>query len=194
VISSAVTTDSVLHTDAVRVLRDWQAPDGEQDLLRLDYLDHLDARPDGVWRSCRPAHITASALVVDAEAGRVLLTLHPKVGLWLQLGGHCEPEDTTLAGAALREAREESGIADGLTLFGEGPVKLDRHAVRCAGKDQPENTHLDVQYLVVAPADAVATISEESLDLRWFPWDALPADTDVSVRRLAEMARSALQH
>ncbi|WP_236652049.1 NUDIX hydrolase [Streptacidiphilus neutrinimicus] len=183
---------SALHADAVRTLSSWEAPDPEQDLLRHDYLAHLDARADGVWRSCRPAHITASALVVDAEHGRVLLTLHPKVGRWLQLGGHCEPEDTTLAAAALREAREESGISEGLALVGEGPAKLDRHAVRCAGKDQPENTHLDVQYLIVAPADAVAQISEESLDLRWFPWDGLPTDTDASVRRLTELARITL--
>ena len=40
----------------------------------------------------------------------MLLTLHRKVGRWLQLGGHCEPADTTLAGAALREATEESGL------------------------------------------------------------------------------------
>ncbi|WP_236654173.1 NUDIX hydrolase [Streptacidiphilus anmyonensis] len=184
---------SALHADAVRTLSAWKAPDPEQDLLRHDYLAHLDARVDGVWRSCRPAHITASALVVDAENRRVLLTLHPKVGRWLQLGGHCEPEDPTLAEAALREAREESGIVDGLTLIGEGPAKLDRHAVRCAGKDQPENTHLDVQYLVLAPTDAVARISEESLDLRWFPWDGLPVDTDASVRRLTELAGLALR-
>lgn len=180
-----------LHEDVVRTLRDWDAPDAEQDLLRQDYLDHLEQREDGVLRSCRPAHITASALVVDAERGRVLLTLHPKVGRWLQLGGHCEPEDTTLAGAALREAVEESGIGDGLTVSGP-PVKLDRHAVRCAGRDQPENTHLDIQYLVLAPADAVATISEESLDLRWFDFDALPVPTDDSVRRLTAMARQLL--
>jgi 8-oxo-dGTP pyrophosphatase MutT (NUDIX family) len=182
-----------LHADVVRVLREWDAPDASQDLLRHDYLDHLDARPDGVWRSCRPAHITASALVVDVERGRVLLTLHPKVGRWLQLGGHCEPEDPTLAEAALREAREESGIAEGLTLVGDGPVKLDRHAVRCAGRDQPENTHLDVQYVVTAPADALARISEESLDLRWFPFEALPELTDTSVRELAARAQHALR-
>lgn len=191
--NAGLTSLSSLHTDAVRALSSWQAPDAEQDLLRQDYLAHLDARVDGVWRSCRPAHITASALVVDAEGGRVLLTLHPKVGRWLQLGGHCEPEDATLVEAALREAREESGIDEGLTVIGEGPAKLDRHAVRCAGKDQPENTHLDVQYLVLAPTDAVATISEESLDLRWFPWDQLPADTDASVRRLTELAKLALR-
>jgi 8-oxo-dGTP pyrophosphatase MutT (NUDIX family) len=186
---------STLHDDAVHVLRTWSAADEEQDLLRRDYLDHLLERPDGVWRSCRPAHITASALVVDVERGRVLLTLHPKVGRWLQLGGHCEPEDATLGAAALREATEESGIGSGLTLFPAAapvPVKLDRHAVHCAGRDHPENTHLDVQYLVTAPADAVERISEESLDLRWFGFDALPEPTDRSVRELTARAQKLL--
>jgi 8-oxo-dGTP pyrophosphatase MutT (NUDIX family) len=194
-VSDQLFQPDLLHTDARRVLQGWAAPDRDQEQLRRDYLDHLEARPDGVWRSCRPAHITASALVVDVERGRVLLTLHPKVGLWLQLGGHCEPGDRSLAETALREATEESGIASGLTVLpgsGPAPVKLDRHAVRCAGKDQPENTHLDVQYLVTAPAGAVAEISDESLDLRWFGFDALPDLTDGSVRELAAHAQKLL--
>ncbi|MGF1431760.1 NUDIX hydrolase [Kitasatospora sp. LaBMicrA B282] len=184
----------MMHADAVRALTAWTADGAEQEQLRRDYLDHLAAHQDGLWRSCLPAHITASALVVDRVAGRVLLTLHPKVGRWLQMGGHCEPGDDTLAAAALREAVEESGIAELRLAAGEGeggplPVKLDRHQVRCAGKDRPENTHLDVQYLALAPAGARELISEESLDLRWFGYDELPADTDRSVRELVALAR-----
>ncbi|MFD7596369.1 NUDIX hydrolase [Kitasatospora sp. NPDC059812] len=181
-----------LHADAVRTLTGWRPADEEQDRLRLDYLAHLAEQPEGLYRSCLPAHITASAAVVDPAAGRVLLTLHPKVGIWLQMGGHCEPDDRDLASAALREAVEESGIPDLSLLEVDGvpvPAKLDRHLVRCTGKDRPENTHLDVQYIAVAPAGAQALISEESLDLRWFDYDRLPELTDHSVRDLVARAR-----
>ncbi|MET7404644.1 NUDIX hydrolase [Streptomyces parvulus] len=163
-----------LHDDAVLVLKDHQG----QDELRQVYLDHLAAHPDGLWKACGAGHVTASALVVDPSRGRVLLTLHKKLRMWLQMGGHCEPGDGTLARAALREATEESGI-DGLTLAPGGPVRLDRHHTPCAW-------HLDVQYAAVAPAGAVEAISDESLDLRWFPYAEVADFADESVVRLLE--------
>lgn len=168
-----------LHSDAVRVLTSWTAPCPDQDEVRRDFLDHLARHPDGVWRRCRPGHITASALVVNAARTEVLLTLHRKLKAWLQVGGHCEPADSSLAAAVLREATEESGI-EGLALS-RGPVQLDRHRVPC----HPEGSwHLDVEYLAFAPEGAVPRISDESDDLRWFPVDALPESTDHVVRSL----------
>ncbi len=174
-----------LHEDAARVLKEWPAPAPDQEQLRLAYLDHLAAHPDGMWKPCGDGHITASALVIDPSRGRVLLTLHKKLRMWLQMGGHCEPEDATLADAALREAREESGIARGLTLLPGGPVRLDRHHTPCAW-------HLDVQYAALAPEGATEAISDESLDLRWFPYDEVPDVADESVVRLVERTRALL--
>ncbi|MEU9500857.1 NUDIX hydrolase [Streptomyces sp. NPDC048196] len=174
-----------LHADAARVLKEWPAPSPDQEQLRLDYLDHLAAHQDGMWKPCKDGHLTASALVIDPAGGRVLLTLHRKLEMWLQMGGHCEPEDASLADAALREAREESGIARGLTLLPGGPVRLDRHRTPCA-------VHLDVQYAALAPEGAVAAISDESLDLRWFGYDEVPAVADTSVVRLVERVRAVL--
>ncbi|MFF7392356.1 NUDIX hydrolase [Streptomyces scabiei] len=169
-----------LHDDAVLVLKSYE----DQAELRQVYLDHLAAHPDGMWKACGAGHITASGLVIDPERGRVLLTLHRKLRMWLQMGGHCEPGDTSLADSALREATEESGIA-GLTLLPGGPVRLDRHHTPCAW-------HLDVQYSALAPADAVEAISDESLDLRWFAYDEVPTVADDSVVRLLEATRARL--
>jgi 8-oxo-dGTP pyrophosphatase MutT (NUDIX family) len=180
-----VDTFRVLHADAVATLENWTAPDAEQEKLRQHYLQHLAQHPDGMWRSCRPEHITASALVIDASGTRILLTLHKTVGRWLQLGGHCEPGDTTLAGAALRESAEESGLPD-LTIA-PAPLQLSRHQILagpCA------NTfHLDVQFLVTATADTNYTVSDESHALAWFPINAPPPDPDPTVQHLATKAR-----
>jgi 8-oxo-dGTP pyrophosphatase MutT (NUDIX family) len=169
-----------LHDDAVLVLKEYE----DQGELRQVYLEHLRAHPDGMWKACADGHITASALVVDPERERVLLTLHRKLRMWLQMGGHCEPADATLAEAALREATEESGIA-GLTLLPGGPARLDRHHTPCAW-------HLDVQYAAVAPPGSLEMISEESLDLRWFGYDEVADVADGSVVRLLEATRARL--
>ncbi|MER6246194.1 NUDIX hydrolase [Streptomyces griseorubiginosus] len=171
-----------LDDDAVLVIKGYEG----QEELRQAYLDHLAAHPDGVWKACRAGHVTASALVIDPSRGQVLLTLHKKLRMWLQMGGHCEPADTSLEAAALREATEESGVA-GLTLLPGGPVRLDRHPIPA-----PCNCHFDVQYAALAPAGAVEKISEESLDVRWFAYDEVADVADESVVRLLEATRARL--
>lgn len=171
-------TPDHLTGSCLTTLNAWIAPDRAQDDLRRRYLAHLAAHPaDGWSRSCTGAHLTASSLIVAAGAGvpvRVLLTLHRRIGRWLQTGGHLEPADASLEAAALREAVEESGIAD-LELDPD-PLLLSRHAVRCGPVDPCY--HLDVQYLVRAVAGAQPVRSEESADLRWFPATDHPADDD----------------
>ena len=51
----------------------------------------------------------------------------------------------------------------------------------------------DGKVLAVAPADARHVISDESDDLAWFDVDALPAETDDSVRELIAAARTRLR-
>ncbi len=162
---------SGLHADALAVLTSWTPPTPAQAALRGRYVEHLRAHPDGLARECRPDHVTASTVVLSADRTQVLLTLHAKAQRWFQLGGHCEPGDTTLAGAALREATEESGLS-GLRISSY-PVHLDEHVVPFCGSGADVH-HLDVRFLAIAPQGAAHAVSDESIDVRWWPVDALP--------------------
>ncbi|MGW4483565.1 NUDIX hydrolase [Amycolatopsis sp. NPDC004368] len=173
-----------LHSDAVSVLSAWAPSLGSQESLRQAFLGFLASREDTVQRSCAAGHLTASAVVLDSTGTQVLLTLHPRVGRWLQLGGHCEPSDASVAAAALREATEESGMT-GLEIGAE-PVHLDVHPITCS-LGVPTR-HFDVRYVVRAPAGASPIRSDESDDLRWWPVDALPAGSE----DLAELVTAAV--
>ena len=174
-----------VRDSAIELLTEWDAPDDGQDALRQAVLGFLYAREDACERACVPGHITASALVVSAAGDEVLLTLHPRLGRWVQLGGHCEPADTDIVAAAMREATEESGI-EGLRI--EAPLgAIHVHALTCS-LGVPTR-HLDLQFIARAPKDAAIAISDESLDLRWWPVDALPDGVDAAVAHLVAVVR-----
>ncbi len=179
---------SGLHVDALSCLTTWHAPTPAQETLRAAYVDHLRAHPDGLDRSCRPDHVTASTLVLSPDGDQVLLTHHAKARAWFQFGGHVEPSDLTLSGAALREVTEESGLTT-LELDPE-PVHLDTHEVPfCGGTG---TRHLDVRFLAIAdPKDGAHTVSEESTDVRWWPVSALPSD-EASLHELIDLGRRRL--
>ncbi|CAJ1584853.1 NUDIX hydrolase [[Mycobacterium] wendilense] len=173
-----------LRDSVIAALTDWAAPDPEQDALRHAVLSFVLAREDACERACVPGHITASVAVLDHTGSQVLLTLHPRIGRWVQLGGHCEPEDTDIVAAALREGAEESGIA-GLRIA-PNLVAVHVHPVTCS-LGVPTR-HLDLQFVAHAPADAEIAVSDESLDLRWWPVTALPPDTDHALAHLVSRA------
>jgi 8-oxo-dGTP pyrophosphatase MutT (NUDIX family) len=173
-----------LRASVLRTLTDWPAPDPAQDTLRHAVAAFVAARHDACERACEPGHITASAAILDHTGSRVLLTLHPRLGRWVQLGGHCEPEDVDIAAAALREATEESGVA-GLRID-PVPVALHVHPLTCS-LGVPTR-HLDIQFVARAPAGAQIAISNESLDLRWWPVHDLPPDADDALHHLVSVA------
>lgn len=155
----------------------------EQGIVRT-ITDYVAAHPRCFERDEHSGHITGSALVVSPDMTQVLLTLHRKLGLWLQLGGHCDG-DPEVHRTALREAQEESGLPHlgflrwehALTdrakpsLAGPArPFDLDFHAIPARKQDQA-HIHYDIRYLIVGDPRAKLGMTDESNDLRWFTID-----------------------
>lgn len=176
-----------LHAHAATLLSHWEPTSTAATDARERTLELLTAGPVSVTREHKPGHVTASALILDPTGERVLLCLHGKFHRWVQLGGHCEPGDLTLAGAALREATEESGI-DGLRID-PVPIDLDIHPVNCQGG----SLHYDVRFTIVAPAGAVERVSDESEALGWFAVDELPEPLASGTRQLVAPGLAALR-
>ncbi|GAA1937403.1 NUDIX hydrolase [Nocardioides hwasunensis] len=179
-----------LHASAVAVLAGWTPPSPGQEALRERYLTHLAAHSDGLAKACFPDHLTAGAIVVSPGADAVLLNHHRKAGAWLAFGGHLEPGDASLADGARRELVEESGLT--VFDFDPEPLSLDAHAVEFCSERGTVH-HLDVRFLAVADPDGSHATSDESLDVRWWPVDALPetfedmyALIDVAVARVRD--------
>lgn len=158
------------------------ADDPEVGATAAEVAGFVDAHPDALLRSCAPGHLTGSALVVDAAGERTLVLHHTKLRRWLQPGGHADG-DANLAGVALREAAEETGIT-GLRVLSR-PIDVDIH--RVAPPREAPHLHHDVRFLVVAPPGARVVGNHESTELRWVDREGLAAlDVDAGTLRLAD--------
>ena len=158
--------------DAVLALLEAHVPFDDVERAHRDHIASFVRRHDDPFdRRLAEGHLTGSAFVVD-PSGRVLLTHHRKLGIWVQLGGHAEDERRA-ADVALREAREESGLLDlafapQLMLRGE-PLLLDVDLHRIpARRDEPEHDHLDLRFLLLTRSpEAVVPDVRETKALEW---------------------------
>ncbi len=67
----------------------------------------LNNNQDITSRKNFEGYITASGLVLSPDSSKVLLIFHNKLEMFLQPGGHIEPEGNDLFESAKREVKEE---------------------------------------------------------------------------------------
>ena len=140
------------------------ALDPHEAAMTADTIRFVEEHADCLLRSCVPGHLTGSAWIVSPDRTRTLLTHHHKLDKWLQLGGHADGEEDLL-GVALREAREESGLAH-VHAVSPALFDVDRHWIP-ARKTDPGHYHYDLRFLLEADPAAPLVISNESKDLAW---------------------------
>ena len=147
---------------------------------------------DRWWCRDNPrGHITASAWILSPDRTHALLVHHRKLGRWLQPGGHIE-NDSSVFDAALREAREESGIPS-LRSLHTGIFDVDIHWIP-ARNDFPTHQHLDIRFAFEADRATPLLCSSESHAVQWWALTALSLEiTDESVGRMVEQSKALSQ-
>ena len=134
-------------------------------------------------RNLSIGHMTGSAWLMDAKFEKTLLTHHRKLDRWLQPGGHADG-DSDIAGVALREAREESGLQE-LELVHGAIFDIDIHLIP-DGPTEKAHLHYDCRFLIRSVGKDQYVVSEESKDLAWVYLKDLPKYTsDPSISRMA---------
>lgn len=172
-----------------RKLSEYASSHPEQTECSCKIMRFIEKTPDCFVRSHSAGHITGSAWLLNPDGSKALLTLHRKLGKWLQLGGHADGDTDTLR-VALREAQEESGIS-GIVAVHTQIFDVDIHRIPAhSASAEAEHWHYDVRYLLRAPHERFC-ISSESCALRWFTHEEILSPSfpvDESVRRLAKKA------
>ncbi|GAA2935124.1 NUDIX domain-containing protein [Streptomyces enissocaesilis] len=120
-----------------------------------------------------------SAIVFD-EAGRVLLGRRTDTGKWSVIGGIPEPGEQP-AVTAVREVYEETAVecvAERVVLVQAlKPVEYP-NGDRCQ--------YMDITFRCRAVGGAARVNDDESLDVAWFPVDALPDLDEFSLLRIKQ--------
>jgi len=128
-------------------------------------------------------HFTVAVFVV--REGKVLLHLHPKLGMWLPPGGHIE-RDELPDDAAVREVFEETGVK--VELVGErredveDPVQLYRPAGVQLENIGPGHQHIDLIYFARTCGPTVIDQNYSEDRVGWYgpkDWDAMAVNAEV---------------
>jgi 8-oxo-dGTP pyrophosphatase MutT (NUDIX family) len=165
-------------------------PEGEAETAELPRVRALAKGADDPWRRELPLHATASALIVHPSSARVLLRWHQRQQAWLQVGGHGDPGESDPLAIALREAAEETGLADLVPW----PDSQLRHLVIVdvpAGKGEPAHEHADLRYFMATQTPEAAEAENIDAPLRWLSLtEAYEATSEVNLREtLARLER-----
>jgi 8-oxo-dGTP pyrophosphatase MutT (NUDIX family) len=147
----------------------YRTPYEDESAFIADFAE-LTEDPLAYKRERLEGHFTASAWIVNDQRTHTLLTLHRKLGRWLQLGGHADGNENLIE-VALKEAEEESGLTS-LRLVDSSIFDLDKHIIPQRPHVQ-EHFHYDVRYIFEAEINEPLIMSDESISLAWITFDSV---------------------
>ena len=181
--------------DLLAALEGHKAATEEEVASLVRILRFLQEPADPFARANPKGHVTASAVIGRPDGSEFLLVHHRKLARWLQPGGHTESSDASAFDAALREAREETGISRFDTPLGRAILDVDVHAIP-AHRREPAHSHFDIRYLLTsteAARDHAASAEDPDRPMRWVSLEGARAlNVDPSLTRALAKAHAML--
>ena len=175
-------SESSIMQNTVQLLTDYRPLTLQEQEYRARMIAFLTEHGDDAFkRELLIGHMTASAFILNQEQTHFLLMHHKKLNKWLQPGGHCDG-NTNVLEVALKEAREESGIAH-LAPLTDDIFDIDIHEIP-EYKGIPAHLHYDIRFLLTTVDTDQFVQNEESHELRWFSFDEPLPTTEESVLRM----------
>lgn len=177
--------------------------------LVLDYLDvfqnegerleqllsFLKQNADYTSRKNFVGHLTGSALLLDGQEQSCLLIYHNFLQIWIQPGGHLDPEEHPYDGAR-RECMEEIGLTNIEPIIWNNdkilPLDIDTHPIpENPSKQEDSHFHHDFLYLFKLPEEAtfnkIALQTDEVTAFRSFSLEELRHfDSSDKLKRAAD--------
>jgi 8-oxo-dGTP pyrophosphatase MutT (NUDIX family) len=141
-------------------------PEGAAETADVARLRELLTRTDDPWPRTLPLHVTASALIVHPASGRVLLRWHQRQQAWLHVGGHGDPGEADPLAIALREADEETGLAD-LVPWPDDQIRQVAIVSVPASRQEPAHEHADVRFALATADPGAARPESPDAPVRW---------------------------
>lgn len=165
----------------LKMLENYHSIDQAEQSFKKQIIEFILDNPDCFERSLSIGHITASSWLLNKDHSRALLMHHAKLDKWFQLGGHCDG-DSDVAGVAIKEAQEESGI-NSIEVVQPSIFDIDIHLIP-ENKKEKAHYHYDVRFLLHVTSDEDICQNNESKELRWIGKNRneLPTDKDSVVR------------
>lgn len=168
----------------MKLLVNYKTTYKEEEEYKQQIIDFLNNDEVFLGKGNKDGHITGSSWIVSRDRKKALLTYHRKLNKWLQLGGHTE-ENEDIVEAALREAKEESGLSN-IKCLSEKVFDIDVHVIP-ERKDEKEHFHYDIRFIFQADDEEILQISSESKDLKWVSLDQINSFSESkSILRMVE--------
>ena len=142
-------------------------------------LDYIEKYPHNVLlRENHVAHITSSGFIMNKDLSKVLMVHHNILNKWAWTGGHADG-DKDLLKVAIKEAKEETGIAD-VVPISEEIMSIDILPVPAHRKNKSyinTHLHLSIAYVLVANENQEVSVKEdENSGVKWIPVEELTKD------------------